>query len=208
LEAPLVGVNNEQGAYQATRYLIDLGHERFAFLMGLETISTQRDRLCGFKRALHEANLPLDEKLLVKADPRFYGTLANPFGFSIRPSPAPQTLPSAYQALQELLSLPNRPSAVFATTNQLAVGTLYAFREHGLECPRDISLISFDDHDWAPLFTPPLTVMRQPTYRLGRLAANLLMKLIKGETVESPPPLPAELIIRGSCQAPQTLGDS
>lgn len=73
-------------------------------------------------------------------------------------------------------------------------------REQGLCCPEDISLISFDDHDWAPLFTPPLTVVRQPTYRLGQTEAQLLMRLINGQKVEAPESLPVQLITRGSCR--------
>lgn len=205
LEAPLVGVNNEEAAYQATQHLINLGHQQIAFLMGMETISTQQDRLNGFERALGQANLPLDESLVIKADPRFYGTLPQVSGSPLRPAPDHQAMPSAFQVLRELLELPNRPSAIFVTNNQLAIGALYALKECGLNCPKDISLISFDDHDWAPLCSPPLTAVRQPTYRLGRAAAELLMKLINGETVETPAPFRAELIIRGSCQAPQKV---
>jgi LacI family transcriptional regulator len=201
LEAPLFNVNNVDGAYQAIRYLISLGHQRIGFVIGADAISTQRDRLAGAKLALREANLPLDDNLIVQADPHFYGILPYQPSSAVRPLPHQQTLPSAYQALRKLLALPNRPSAIFVSSNQLTIGALYAFKESGLKCPEDISLVSFDDHDWAPLFSPALTVVRQPTYQLGRLAANLLMTLIKGERVEAPQPLPAELIIRGSCRA-------
>lgn len=202
IEAPIVGVNNEEGAYQAIRYLIGLGHRRIAYLMGIETVSTQIDRLNGWKRALHEANLRVNDELIVRADPRFYGTLPVGSGFMVRPAPHHQTLPSAYEVLQDLLKLPQHPSAIFVATNQLTLGTLYAFRECGLRCPEDISLISFDDHDWAPLFNPPLTVVRQPTYRLGQTAARLLMRMINGEQVEAPLPLSVELVVRSSCSAP------
>jgi LacI family transcriptional regulator len=200
LKAPLVAVNNEAGAYQAIRYLLTLGHQRIAFLGSIDTISTQQDRFNGFKLALQEAGLPLDENLVVQADPRFYGTRPDPAGSPLRPAPENQSMPSAYDVLRELLQQTERPSAIFVASNQLTIGTLYAFRECGLKCPEDISLISFDDHDWAPLFSPPLTVVRQPTYRLGQMAATLLMKLIKGERVKALEPLPIELIVRGSCQ--------
>ena len=75
LVAPLVGVNNEEGAYQAIRYLIGLGHRRIACLINLDVISTQSERLKGWERALREADLPIDEALIVRADPRFYGVL-------------------------------------------------------------------------------------------------------------------------------------
>ena len=112
-------------------------------------------------------------------------------------------MPSAYELLQDLLKSPQRPSALFVASNQLTLGTLYAFRACGLRCPEDISLISFDDHDWAPLFSPPLTVVSQPAYQLGQTAAQLLMKMINGEPVETPPPLQVELVVRASCAAPR-----
>jgi hypothetical protein len=73
-------------------------------------------------------------------------------------------------------------------------------KERKLRCPEDISLVSFDDHDWAPLFAPPLTVVSQPTYELGQMAARLLVKLIYHQEFESPAPLPVELVIRESCR--------
>lgn len=195
-EAPVVGVDNEAGAYQAIRYLIDLGHRRIAALMGLITISTLRDRLVGYKRALNEAGIPIDESLIIQADPRFFSNY-------ISPLPLPtnnQMTPSAYGALQHLLDMDDRPTAIFVTNNQMTLGTLYALKERNLACPADISLVSFDDHDWASLFSPPLTVVRQPTYQLGKTAATLLMKMINHQEFEVPAPLPVELIIRESCR--------
>ncbi len=207
LVAPLVGVNNEEGAYQAISYLIGLGHRRIACLINLDVISTQRDRLRGWERALREANLPVDDALILRADPRFYGVLPGAAGALslVGPSGQRQGMRSAYQMLQDLLKSTERPSAIFVASNQLTLGTLYAFRACGIRCPEDISLISFDDHDWAPLFNPPLTVVRQPTYQLGQTAARLLLQMINGEPAEAPPPLPVELVARASCSAPPAI---
>jgi len=204
LDAPLVGVNNEEGAYQAIRYLIGLGHRRIAYLMGIDAISTQIERLVGWERALREANLPIDDNLIVRADPRFYGVLPGAAGALslVGPTAQRQKMPSAYDVLQNLFRLPEHPSAIFVATNQLTLGTLYALRACGLRCPEQVSLISFDDHDWAPLFGPPLTVVRQPTYQLGQTAAHLLMQMINGEPVEVTPRLQVELVARASCAAP------
>ncbi len=204
LAAPLVGVNNEEGAYLAIRHLIGLGHRRIACVIDLDAISTQRERRQGWERALREAGLPVDDSLVVRADPRFYGVLPGESGSfsSIGPFTQHQRLPSAYEALQNLLRPAQRPSAVFVANNQLTLGTLYALRSCGLRCPDDISLVSFDDHDWAPLFNPPLTVVRQPQYELGRTAARLLIQMINGKPAVAPPPLQVELVIRGSCAAP------
>ena len=205
LDAPKVCVDNAEGAYQAVRYLIQLGHRRIAYLMGIEAVSTQIERLAGWRRALCEAGLPIDESLVVQADPRFFEI--SPTTAAPAQSGAPgHALPSARAVLAALLTRPDRPSAIFVATNQLTLGTLYAFTEIGLRCPEDISLISFDDQDWAPLFRPPLTVVRQPTYQMGQTAARLLMSLIRGEPAESPPPLAVELVIRASCSAPANGG--
>ncbi len=208
LAAPLVGVNNEDGAYQAISYLLGLGHRRIACLINLDVISTQAERRKGWERALREASLPVDDDLIVRADPRFYGVLPGVAGSLslVRPVAQRQKMPSAYEVLQDLLNLPQHPSAIFVASNQLTLGTLYAFRACGLRCPEDVSLISFDDHDWAPLFSPPLTVVRQPTYQLGQTAAHLLMQMINGESVEAPPPLQVELVVRASCDAPPVGG--
>ena len=208
LAAPLVGVNNQEGAYQAISYLIGLGHHRIACLMGIEAISTQIERLRGWEQALCEAGLPMDYALVVQADPRFYGVVASAAGSLslVRPVSQRRALPSAYEALQGLLNLPRRPSAIFVASNQLTLGALYALKASGLRCPDDVSLLSFDDHDWAPLFSPPLTVVRQPTYELGQTAARLLMQMINGESVTAPPPLPVELVKRASCGAPPAGG--
>lgn len=199
LDAPVVGVNNAEGAFQAVRYLLRLGHRRIAYLMGLDAVSTQLERLDGWERAMRSAGLPIDESLIVRADPRFYSGATIDPAANGESSPG-HNLPNARTVLGELLLRADRPSAIFVATNQLTLGTLYAFTELGLRCPEDISLISFDDQDWAPLFRPPLTVVRQPTYVLGQTAARLLLQMIAGEAVESPPRLAVELVIRGSCR--------
>lgn len=204
--APLVGVDNEGGAYQATRYLLDLGHRRIAILVGIATISTQVMRFNGYRRALKEKGVPVDENMIVRADSRSY---SNQFFLPDTPPPPMfltnnQMTPAAYHALQRILGSPDLPSAIFITNNEMTVGALHALRERGLRCPEDISIVSFDDHDWAPIFSPPLTVVRQPTYELGQAAACLLMKMVKNEPYQMPSPLPVEFIIRESCRSIQT----
>lgn len=202
IDAPLVAVDNEGGAYQATKHLLELGHRRIGVLTGLETISTQVARTDGYKRALQEADIGIDETLIVYAHPHAY---RNQPGSDITSPPTTltnlQMTPNAFLALHQLLDLPHRPTAIFVTNNQMTLGALHALRERNLRCPDDISVMSFDDHDWAPLFSPPLTVVKQPTYELGQTAAKLLMQLINGEEVTSPDSLSVELIIRESCRA-------
>ncbi|MER2598691.1 MAG: LacI family DNA-binding transcriptional regulator [Caldilineales bacterium] len=201
ITAPLVAVDNEAGSYQAIRYLLELGHRRIAYVMGIDTVSTQTERLNGWQRALTEAGVAVDEGLIVRADPRFYGMQSGSGAATRRDSH--HGLPAVHQAIRMILQTPQRPTAIFVANNQLTLGTLYALKEYGLRCPEDISLISFDDHDWAPLFNPPLSVVRQPTHKIGLAAAELVMKMVKQQPVDTPPLLPVELVIRASCTSPQ-----
>ncbi len=207
--APVVCVDNEGGAYQAVKYLIELGHRRIAILMGMETISTHVMRLNGYERAMNEAGLTIDENLIARTDNWLYLPQADQVASSPPKSLTNvQMTPTTFSALQHLLDLPDRPTAIFITNNQMTLGTLYALKERKLRCPDDISIISFDDHDWAPLFDPPITVVRQPTYHLGQTAASLLMRLIHGEEVEYPSPLPVEFMVRESCRRVEVIPNS
>ena len=201
LNAPLVNVDNVGGAFKGTQHLIELNHRRIGLLMGMENISTQGDRLQGYIDAFKAAGLPIDETLIVRADPEFCSNqIHNNKGTPPEFLTNNQMTPAAFFALQDLLDLDDRPTAIFVTNNQMTLGTLYALNQRGLQCPQDISIISFDDHDWASLFSPPLTVIRQPTYHLGKTAASILMKLIKKESIPTIEPLPVELIVRKSCR--------
>lgn len=207
INAPLVEVDNESGGYQATKYLLELGHRRISVLRGLETIGTQVARTNGYLRALQEAGVPIDKDLIISANPLHYSNQHS--SISNQPESPPTTLtnlqmtPNAFAALHQLLDLPDRPTAIFVCNNQMTLGVLYALKERNLTCPDDLSVICFDDHDWAPLFSPAITVVRQPTNRLGKLTADMLMKMINKEMVEYPTTLPVELIIRKSCRAIQ-----
>ncbi len=204
IKAPFVTADNEDGAYQATKFLLELGHQRIGVLTGLESISTLTDRVNGYKRALQEHELPIDESLIVHADSRSHSNQSHHLNENTASPPKSltnlQMTPTAFQALHKLLDLPNRPTAIFVNNNQMTLGAFYALKERGLHCPEDISLISFDDHDWAPLFSPALTVIRQPTYQLGKTAAELLIKLINQDDFEMPLYLPIQLIVRESCK--------
>jgi LacI family transcriptional regulator len=203
LDSPLVGVDNEGGAYQAIRYLISLGHRRIGVVRGLETITTQRARVAGYRWALAEAGLPVDESLIVRANRRQNSnrpvSTHTDYPMSARLTNLQMT-PNAFQALHQLLDMPDHPTAIFVTNNQMTLGVLHALRERGLRCPDDISIVSFDDLDWAPLFSPPLTVVSQPTYELGVIAARQLVRLIRQEPVKPLAPLPVKLLIRESCR--------
>jgi len=178
LDGPYVGVDNCHGGYLGVRHLIDCGHRRIGALAGYDRLSTMRERLAGYRQALAEAGLPLREDWII---------------------PSPLSIDGGREALRQLLALPDRPSAVFINNNLLSLGALLELRASGLRCPDDVALAGFDDHPWAEVADPPLTVVRQPAHALGRTAAQILLALIKQQPVESPRViLDCELVVRQS----------
>lgn len=184
ITVPTVTADNATGSYEATCYAIAQGHRRFGVIHGRLDTSTTQERLVGFRRALTEAGIAEGEGRLV-------------LGGS-KPEPA-------YRAAQQLLALRPRPTCLYAFNNLMAEGMLLAVKEAGIVCPTDISLIGFDDFRAARAVTPPLTVVAQPTYEIGRTATEMLLRQINGDTVADAQ-IPTRLIVRESCAAPAGAG--
>lgn len=174
-----VTIDNVAGAYQATMHLIQLCHSRIGLISAPTHVSVGFERNMGYENALREAGIPIRKELIRT------GNFMEDGG---------------YKATCELLSLHDRPTAIFAVNNLMTQGALKAIHEFGLRIPLDISLVGFDDMPWFLLLVPPLTAVRQPTYEIGRLAAELLLGRINGENCSPPQAivLKPELIIRGS----------
>jgi DNA-binding LacI/PurR family transcriptional regulator len=182
LAGPFVGVDNRRGAYLGTTHLIECGHRRIGILAGFQRLSTMRERLAGFKHALGEHGIPLQEEWIVES---------------------PLGVEAGQRAMRSLLALPEHPTAVFLNNNLLSLGALLAMVELGVDCPEGMSVVGFDDHPWAAVSDPPLTVVRQPTERIGQTAAEILLGLLKGEqTDETNVWLECELVERQSCCPP------
>ncbi|MCW5721804.1 MAG: LacI family DNA-binding transcriptional regulator [Devosia sp.] len=181
--------DNGEAAERATRHLIDLGHRRIGHLLGPEHNIVARERHAGFNRALEKAGLkPVAEWCL-------RGNFEMESGFA---------------AAGRYMSLPHRPTAFFAANDESAIGFLSGLRQYGVTCPRDISIVGFDDLGVAPHYDPPLTTMRQPREALGRMAAEALIDMI-----EDPNMLPSslrivlrsELVVRESTGRPAAPDD-
>lgn len=154
-------VDNVGGSYRLIRHLIkehDL--ERIAIITGPKESTTGRQRLEGYQKALAEANLPL-HKELIKA-----GSFKEVWGYS---------------ATRELLALKRPPAAIFAANNLLARGAMRAIFEAELRVPEDIALVAFDEIEWAGVCRPKLTYVRQSSYELGKVSAELIYKRINGD---------------------------
>jgi LacI family transcriptional regulator len=184
-EAPSVATTNFRGAYDAVVYLLQLGHRRVGFITGALETGCAQERLAGYKAALKDHEEPEDPQLVA------IGNFLQPQG---------------YQCAHQLLGLSDPPTAIFASNDSMAFGTMEAARERGLRLPDDLSIIGFDDIPQARQVHPQLTTVCQPLEEMGQRAALLLLHYIAHpmEEIERIK-LPTELILRESCQAPRSL---
>lgn len=178
-----VVTDNRRSTRTAIEHLIRLGHERIAIICGSLNLYTSVERLNGFKDAFHKHGLEIVDDFIASSD------VANQSDREL-----------GFQLAEKLLDLPDRPTAVFTSNNQITLGALRSIRGRGLHVPDDVALVGFDDTEWAEFVDPPLTAIRQPSYELGRRAAEMLLQRIKDP---SRPPavitLPSSLIVRASC---------
>ena len=185
-DCPAVGATNWQGAFNATEYLIKLGHTRIGFITGSMDLGCAVDRLDGYRAALRTGHLPEASELI------YEGTFFQPDG---------------YTGASALLALPEPPTAIFASNDVMAMGAMDAVRNRGLRIPEDISIIGFDDIPQASLIHPALTTINQPLEKMGRVATQMLLDLLqKSERVADRMELPTQLIVRDSCSSPRTAG--
>jgi len=147
------------GAYDGTRHLIELGHRRIGLLTGVREIQTFKERLFGYQQALMNHSIPFDPSLVLDA----YSHIEE-----------------GCEATKFLLEHTDA-SAVFATNYPMTLGALKAIREMGFDCPRQISLLGFDNLDCASVLVPPLTVVDQKPYEIGYNAGSLLFEQISGD---------------------------
>ncbi len=159
LEYDLVEGDNLSGARRLVEHLISLGHRRIAMFSGPLDISTSRDRLKGYRQALEAANIPYEPELVIQTNVDQKG---------------------GYQAAKQLLTIENRPSAVFTVNNLAAVGVVQAVWESGLDIPTDLALVCFDDIEFASIICPFLTVMAQPAESFGTIAVQFYWTVFQG----------------------------
>lgn len=189
LETDYVGVDNIGGGYRATEHLLILGHRRIGFMYSyhesLRTTSVY-ERWQGYCKALQKYGIPYDETLIMPD--------CNP----------PQS--SQQEGIVAFLQRPDRPSAIFAINDYVALGVLQAAHTLHMRIPEELAVVGFDDSSFAAHLNPPLTTVAQPFMDIGLRAATLLLSRIEG--LDSPPKrieLPTNLIIRESCGAHQHI---
>ena len=180
-DCPAVGATNWQGAYNATEYLIKLGHQRIGFITGSMDLGCAVDRLDGYRSALRTYHIPESPELI------YQGTFFQPDG---------------YAGASALLDLPLPPTAIFASNDVMAMGVMDAVRNRGLRIPDDISIVGFDDIPQTSLIRPAMTTINQPLEKMGRVATQMLLDLLEHPEKEADRiELPTQLIVRDSCKS-------
>lgn len=174
-------VDNERGSYQAVRHLLKKGHQRIGIITGLPGLTTTIERLNGYKKALAEYNIDLDESLIKIGDSKFNG---------------------GYNLTEELIRKTDI-TALFVTNNLMTVGSMNYLKENKIKIPEEIAVIGYDNYEWATITDPPLSVVKQPISEIGIKAAELILNLINKEEEKKHKfkdiRLKNELIIRSSC---------
>lgn len=179
-----IAMDDEAAAVAATEHLLALGHKRIGFITGSDEYALSADRLKGYRRTMRSAGID-DPGLIAKGD----------FTFA-----------SGIEATNRLLSLDSPPTAIVASSDQMSLAALDTAKDRGLEVPRDLSIVSFDDTPIVKFSTPPLTAIRQPIAPMAARAAELLIAANSGEAGEDiVHMLPFELIVRGSTAPPGAL---
>jgi LacI family transcriptional regulator len=175
---PTVSASHLSGARDATAHLLALGHRRIAAITGPTGWIATDERLRGYRGALGEAGITPDPALQVESDFNDSG---------------------GRRATEQLLALPDPPTAIFAFNDMLAIGALQAARHRGLRVPEDISVVGFDDTFEATIVNPMLTTVRQPLAEMGRMAVAQLVRLLQSQRIEAlHVELATKLIVRES----------
>lgn len=170
--------DKEAGAYEMTNYLIGLGHRDIVHIAGYRDYKPTWDRIGGFRRAMDEKGLPVDDDMIVFSD-------YHPAG--------------GCQAMLELIKRTKPPTAVFASNDLMAIGALKALRENGLSVPGQVSVAGSDNIAFNELVSPALTTICHNVEELGRVSVSVLLKLMKGGGAPKTTMIDTRLVIRQSC---------
>lgn len=186
LDVPKIAIDDHAAAYRATAYLLGLGHRRIGIVAGSQRLASGVDRLCGFQDALSDHGLEAEEELIALGEYRFE---------------------QAYQATDQLISLATPPSALLVCNEGMLGAALQCLKDRRLTIPRDISLVGFDDPDWASFYNPSLTTVRNPRHRIGTLAVETLLASMREphdvHPAHRPLMIDTELVVRESCLPPR-----
>lgn len=175
---PAIRIDNRAAAKTMVKYLISLGHTRIGVISGLKDNPHAIDRLEGYKEALAEAEIPFEKELIAEGD---------------------FTMWSGLNAAFQFCNMKNRPTAIFCMNDEMAIGAMQTLKNQGIRIPEDMSVTGFDDIAYAKYSDPSLTTISQPAEEMGKMAMDMLLKVIEGEPLSQREcVLPTEFIIRKS----------
>jgi len=175
----IVKATDKVGGYQATNYLVSLGHKKVGIITCIPGRTFAQERLAGYREAMSAHGIAINKNYILNGDNSFS---------------------SGFAATTQLMSLENRPTAIFACNDEMALGAESAIYKMGLKIPDDISLIGFDDIALTSELSVPLTTIRQPVEDIGSITVSLLIQLIEKKEVEKKVyEVPTELVVRSSC---------
>lgn len=163
-EIPTVNIDYKKAAYDAITYLIEKGHRTIGYVSGpLDDPINGSQKLAGYRQALEEAGIPFDEANVTIGD---------------------YTYDSGIEAAETFMEMPQKPTAIFVGTDEMALGVIHGLQDKGINVPADIEVIGFDNTRLARMIRPELTTVVQPMYDIGAVAMRLLTKLMNKEKVE------------------------
>lgn len=181
---PSVDIDHEEAAYDAVKTLIESGHRKIGMISGpLTDPASGYRRYQGYRKALEQAGIPFREDYVRIGNYRYE---------------------SGLEVMKYFLELPDRPTAIFAATDEMAIGAIHTIQDSGLRVPEDISVVGVDNIRMASMVRPQLTTVAQPMYDIGAVAMRLLTKLMNKEQVEQYKVVLPHEIIRRKSVAPLT----
>ena len=174
-------VDEQYGARLAVEHLVNLAHQRIAFINGPQGWAASADRLAGYKDVLAQKGIAYDPELVEEGN---------------------WEVQSGYPAARKFLGLAQPPTAIFAANDLMALGAIYAIQEAGLRVPEDIALVGYDDREIASLVRPTISTVTLPCYEMGQASAQLLLRRLENQAeIDEPIRIKGKLIIRESCGA-------
>ncbi len=175
--------DDRHGARLAVEHLVKLGHRRIAYINGPHDWNSSKDRLAGYQDVLAQYGIPYDPALVEE------GTWE---------------VQSAYPLAKKYLGLPERPTAIFAANDLMALGAIYAIQDAGLNVPKDIAVVGYDDRDIANCSKPTITTICPPSFEMGKLAAQVMVDRLENQIeIKDPIRVQGKLIVRESSGAGQ-----
>ena len=160
MQAPKIRLDNVDGGIQATQHLIDQGYKKIAILAGPENLNISNKRMEGYLQTLKANNIKFDKHLAIHCD------------FNQQ---------YAYEATKELIAMKNRPDAIFTISDRMAIGAMLAIKEKGLQMPKDIGLVGFNNEPIASLVTPSISSVEMYAFEIGKATAKLFIEMLHSE---------------------------